>query len=166
MQAFNVTRKNFSFESVCWLFIFKNTEPSPLQDSCVCWLFIFKDTEPSPLQDSLSVRQQGGLPGPPPRSPPPRIHRRPGGLPWTAQHYCPVVSGPIVSRHWGPPRACHRVPCCEHAAVQRGYWGRMLNVPERKSHPRGKPLQPRFPKEPHHRRAADNSLTAKSRKHT
>ena len=19
----------------------------------------------------------------------------------------------IVSRHWGPPRACHRVPCCE-----------------------------------------------------
>ena len=41
---------------------------------CVCWLFIFKDTEPSPLQDSSSVRQQGGLPGPPPRSPPPRIH--------------------------------------------------------------------------------------------
>ena len=92
MQAFNMTRKNFSFESVCWLFIFKNTEPSPLQDSCVCWLFIFKDIEPSPLQDSLSVRQQGGLPGPPPRSPPSRIH--PGGLPWTAQHYCPVVSGP------------------------------------------------------------------------
>jgi hypothetical protein len=23
----------------------------------------------------------------------PRIHRLPGGLPWTAQHYCPVVSG-------------------------------------------------------------------------
>jgi hypothetical protein len=40
------------------------------------------------------------------------------------------------------------------------------NVPERKSHPRGKPLQPRFLKyselfeEPHHRRAADDSLTA------
>jgi hypothetical protein len=41
-----------------------------------------------------------------------------------------------------------------------------LNVPERKSHPRGKPLQPTFPKEPHHRRAADESLTAKSRKYT
>ena len=54
----------------------------------------FKDTEPSPLQDSFSVRQQGGLPGPPPRSPSPRIHRRPGVLPWTVQHYCPVVSGP------------------------------------------------------------------------
>ena len=39
--------------------------------------FIFKDTEPSPLQDSFSVRQQGGLPGPPPRSPRSRIHRRP-----------------------------------------------------------------------------------------
>ena len=41
---------------------------------CVCVLvvylpLIFKDTEPSPLQDSFSVRQQGGLPGPPPRSP-------------------------------------------------------------------------------------------------
>ena len=60
----------------------------------MCWLFIFKDTEPSPLQDSSSVRQQGGLPGPPPRSPSPRIQRRPGGLLWMAQHYCPVVSGP------------------------------------------------------------------------
>ena len=37
------------FKCVCWLF-------------SVCWLFIFKDTEPSPLQDSFSVRQQGGLP--------------------------------------------------------------------------------------------------------
>ncbi len=25
-------------------------------------MFIFKDTEPSPLQDSFSVRQTGGLP--------------------------------------------------------------------------------------------------------
>ena len=31
--------------------------------------------------------------------------------------------------------------------------------------PRGKPLQPRFPKEPHHRRAANDSLMAKSRKY-
>ena len=38
---------------------------------CVCWLFIFKDTEPSPLQDALSVRQQGGLPAPPPVVPDP-----------------------------------------------------------------------------------------------
>jgi hypothetical protein len=37
----------------------------------VCWLFIFKDTEPSPLQDSSSVRQQGCLPGPPPVVPHP-----------------------------------------------------------------------------------------------
>ena len=29
-------------------------------------MFIFKVTEPSPLQDSSSVRQKGGLLGPPP----------------------------------------------------------------------------------------------------
>jgi len=29
-------------------------------------VFIFKVTEPRPLQDSSSVRQKGGLPGPPP----------------------------------------------------------------------------------------------------
>jgi hypothetical protein len=37
----------------------------------------------------------------------------------------------------------------------------LLNVPEKKSHPRGRPLQTRFPKEPHHHRAADDSLAAK-----
>jgi hypothetical protein len=36
-----------------------------------------------------------------------------------------------------------------------------LNVPEKKNHPRGMPLQPGFPKEPHYRRAADDSLAAK-----
>ncbi len=30
----------------------------------------------------------------PPRSPRPRIHRHPDGLPWTAQHYCLGGSGP------------------------------------------------------------------------
>jgi hypothetical protein len=78
---------------------FRNYNLFPLPPRCVCvGCLFFKDTEPSPLQDSSSVRQQGGLPGPPPRSPPPRIHRRPGVLPWTAQHYCPVVSGPNGSR--------------------------------------------------------------------
>ena len=43
-------------------------------------LFFLKVTEPSPLQDSSSVRQKGGLPGPPPRSTAFRIHRCPGGL--------------------------------------------------------------------------------------
>ena len=47
-----------------------------IRDSClilnkkrvVCvGCLIFKDTEPSPLQDSFNVRQQGGLPGPPPQ---------------------------------------------------------------------------------------------------
>ena len=39
--------------------------PSLRLGQCVCWFFFFKDTEPSPLQDSFSVRQKGGLPGPP-----------------------------------------------------------------------------------------------------
>ena len=34
-------------------------------------MFILKDTEPSPLQDSSSVRRKGGLPGPPPVVPDP-----------------------------------------------------------------------------------------------
>jgi hypothetical protein len=46
-------------------------------------VFIFKDTEPSPLQDSFGVRQKGDLLGPPPRSPASRIHRCPGGLRFT-----------------------------------------------------------------------------------
>ena len=46
----------------------------------VCWVFIVKDPEPSPLQDSFGVRQKGGLPGPPPRSASSRIHCCPGGL--------------------------------------------------------------------------------------
>jgi len=32
------------------------------------------------------------------------------------------------------------------------------SVPRERSRPRGRPLQPRFPKEHHHRRAADDSL--------
>ena len=61
---------------------------------CVCWLFIFVRT-PSrvPYGTPSACANRAAYPDPP-RSPPPRIHRRPGGLPWTAQHYCPVVSGP------------------------------------------------------------------------
>ena len=74
---------------------------SGLHTGCasVCWLFIFKDTEPSPLRDSFRVRQQGGLPGPPPRSPSPRIHRRPDGLPRTGR-----APGPHLT-----PRSSRRV---------------------------------------------------------
>jgi len=52
----------------------------PVAPVCVDCL-LFKATEPSPLQNSFSVRQKGGLPGPPTRNPCPRIHRCPGGLP-------------------------------------------------------------------------------------
>ena len=90
-----------------------------------------------------------------------------------AQNYCPgrlrpelfpgigVLPGPATGSHIvirgtlitsGPPVAPLGQP--------------QLNVPERKSHPHEKPLQTRFPKEPHHRRAANDSLTAESRNHT
>ena len=52
----------------------------------------------------------------------------------------------------------------ERAIRQRSHTRRpplgqpQLNVPRKRSHPRGRPLQPRFPKEHHHRRAADDSL--------
>jgi hypothetical protein len=49
-------------------------------------MFILKDTEPSPLQDSSGVHQKGDLLGIPPRSPQPRIHRCPGSQP---KLYCP-----------------------------------------------------------------------------
>ena len=78
-----------------------------------------------------------------------------------------------VSRHWGPPRACHRAPCCEKGGPsgpkessgwsprfppvragtnkgQRSHARRpplgqpQLNVPRERSRPRGRPLQPRF----------------------
>ena len=130
------------------------------------------------------MRQNGGLPGPPPRNPRPRIPRHPGAL-------CKALLGLArarnVSRHWGPPRACHRAPCCEKGGPsgpkessgwsprfppvragtnkgQRSHARRpplgqpQLNVPRERSRPRGRPLQPRFPKEHHHHRAADDSL--------
>ena len=60
----------------------------------MCWLFVFKDTEPSPLQDFSSVRQKGGLPGPPPPvvPHPESIDSRRPTVDGTA-HYCLVGSG-------------------------------------------------------------------------
>ena len=57
-------------------------EMNEKQAQCVCRVFIFKDTGVQPhLSVGLtSVRQKGGLPGPPPRNPRPRIPRRPGAL--------------------------------------------------------------------------------------
>ena len=79
----------------------------------MCWLFIFKDTEPSPLQDSSSVRQQGGLPGPPPVVPHPESIDAQAAYRGRHSTIARLSPARIVSRHWGPPRASHRVPCCE-----------------------------------------------------
>ena len=108
-------------------------------------MFIVKVTEPSPLQDSSSVRQKGSLP---PRSPPSRIHRCPGGL----------CRGSIarVGSELFPGIGVLPGPATESHIVNRGalllalfnspFGQPQPKVPERKSHPRGKPLQPRFSK--------------------
>jgi hypothetical protein len=111
------------------------------------------------------VRHKGDLPRPPPRSPSPRIPRRPGGQPIRAQRYCPDQLSPelfpiigVLPSFPGPATGPHivirRTPVVPLGQPH-------LNVPEKKNHPQGRPLQPRFPKEPHHRRAADDSLAAK-----
>jgi len=77
---------------VCVERLFLGTGPRPIsfkfKFKYVCLVFIFKVTEPSPLQDSSGVRQKGGTPAcairaypdPPPLSPSSRIPRCPGGL--------------------------------------------------------------------------------------
>ena len=153
-------------------------------------MFIFKDTG---VQHQLSVglisvRQKGGLPGPPPVIPLPESLTVHGPY---VRLSCPgLARARNVSRHCPPPRACYRVPCCEtlkrgtpaaprrvqgglssspriRAGTNKGQRSHarrpplgqpQLNVPREWSRPRGKPLRPRFPKEPHRRRAADDSL--------
>ena len=60
---------------------------------CVGCLFL-RTPSRVPSGTPSACANRAAYPDPPPRSPRPRIHRRPGGLPWTAQHYCPFVSGP------------------------------------------------------------------------
>ena len=116
------------------------------------------------------MRQKGGLLGPPPVVLHPESLAAQAAYPYRHSAIAHVCSGPKCFPALGSSLGLLQSP------IPAGIVNRktpvaplgqpQLNVPERKSHPRGKPLQPRFPKEPHHRRAADDSLTAKSRKHT
>ena len=129
-------------------------------------MFIFKVTEPSPLQDSSSVRQKG-LPGPPPRNPRSRIHRCPGGLSrgsiaHVGKRFVPELF-PGIGVFPGPATESHIV--IRGTPENSSPFGQpQPNVPEKKSHPCGKPLQPYHElfEEPHRRRAADDSQTAKA----
>ena len=82
---------------------------------CVCQVFIFKDAgvQPHLSVGLISVRQKGGPPGPPP----PPVIPVPESLAAQGPYVrlpCPgLARARNVSRHWGPPRACYRVPCCE-----------------------------------------------------
>ena len=80
-----------------------------VRDSRVCWLFIFKDTEPCPLQDSFSVRQQGGLPGPPPRVPHPES----------------IDARQCASRGYFPfPSLCRHCQCCDRLTSAKTQWNK------------------------------------------
>ena len=68
-------------------------------------MFIFKVTEPSPLQDSSGVGQKGDLLGHP------HVVPNPESIAAQAAYAEALLPGSvparIVSRHWGPPRACY-----------------------------------------------------------
>ena len=89
--------------------------------------------------------------GPSPRTSPPRVPD-PESLAAQAapipRLYCPLAQARIVSRHWGPPRACYRVLYCEPGDRSPGSVAPLgqpqLNVLEKKSRPRGMPLQPQI----------------------
>ena len=64
---------------------------------CVCVGCLFLRTPSrAPYRTPSACANRAAYPDPPPRSPSPRIHRRPGGLPWTAQH-CQGVSVLLIS---------------------------------------------------------------------
>ena len=72
-------------------------------------------------------------------------------------------SGPKESSGWSPrfPPVRAGTNKGQRSHARRPPLGQpQLNVPRERSRPRGRPLQPRFPKEHHHHRAADDSLTA------
>ena len=128
-------------------------------------LFVLAVTEPSsvPYRTHSACAKRAAYPDPPPVVPVPDT-----GVAQAA--YAETLlpgSAPArnVFRYWGSPRACYRVPCCEEGEPSSPL---SAKGPEKKSHPRGKPLQSRFPKyhelfeEPHHCKAAGNSLTAKA----
>ena len=83
-----------------------------------------KVTELSSVQSSFRVRQNGVVPGPPTRNPCPRHRRCPGpnlprsrslggARPRGLSEEPGSASARNVSRYWGSPRACYRIPCCE-----------------------------------------------------
>ena len=82
---------------------------------CVCRVLILKAPGSSPLRGQPACHY-GAPEGRPTRTTPPVIP-----LPESLAAQGPYVRLPCpglararnVSRHWGPPRACYRVPCCE-----------------------------------------------------
>ena len=68
--------------------------------------------EPSPLQDSSGVSKRATYSDPPPH---PESIAAQAAYPYRNSAIAQVRRSParMVSTHWGPPRACYRVPYCE-----------------------------------------------------
>ena len=87
----------------------------PDNPPCVCVECLLLTTPSrAPYRTPPACAKRAAHPDLPPRSPLPRIHRCRGGL------YRGSISQvgfqpefKVVSRHWGPPQVCYRVPYCE-----------------------------------------------------
>jgi hypothetical protein len=110
------------------------------------------------------VRQKGDLPGPPPVVPHPESLAAQTAYPFGHSDIDQVNLSPNCFQALGSFPGPAKLATGSHIVIRGTPVAQMgqlqLNVPEKKNHrgPRGKPLQTRFPKEPHHRRAADDSL--------
>jgi hypothetical protein len=115
---------------------------------CVLSVYFLRSPSRAPYRTPSACAKRATYSDPPPRSPSPIIHRCPGGL----------CRGSIarVGSELFPGIGVLPGPATESHIVNRGalllalfnspFGQPQPKVPERKSHPRGKPLQPRFSK--------------------
>jgi hypothetical protein len=83
------------------------------QLACVLVVYFLRTQSRAPYRTPPACANRAAYPDPPPVVPHPEsIDARAA---YSGRHSTIARLSParIVSRHWGPPRACHRVPCCE-----------------------------------------------------
>jgi hypothetical protein len=92
------------------------TAPRVYQQQVVCVGCLFLRTPSrAPYRTPPACANRAAYPDPPPVVPDPESIDAQAS--YRCRHStiarCVLSPARIVSRHWGPPRACHRVPCCE-----------------------------------------------------
>ena len=83
--------------------------------ACVCVLMVYFLRTPSraPYRTPSACANRAAYPDPPPVVPHPESIDAQAAYRGRHSTIARLSPARIVSRHWGPPRACHRVPCCE-----------------------------------------------------